>query len=317
MDMTEMFREVNGILFFKLCQREAILSGLNYKPRSGDLFVTGYPRCGNTWLRYIVTAILWKGKFPDDELMFFLGCPYLEWCGADCVNYMIKPGGLSTHIPFHAVPYSPDAKYLYISRNPRDCCVSLYNFLNMMSSNNENRHLSFDQYFEHFLQDNFGYGGYFNHVIEWYIHRNDSNVCFITYENLKKDPRTEILKIAKFIGEEYEKSILENQQIMENILYYSSFEYMNKRTNKSVDIFLRYGNTLLNKEFPIGFKESVQYILSEGKRKEPVTEFVRKGIIGDWKNYFKEDQLKRLDAKFEEKAAGSDIKQLWKDIYDV
>lgn len=308
-------KNVNGILFFNLNSTEAALSALNYKARPGDLFLTGYPRCGNTWLHYIVLSILWKGKVPEDPLMFFLGCPYLEWCGADCVNYMTKPGAIATHIPFHAIPYSSEAKYIYINRNPRDCCVSQYHFTKMERLH-EKSNLSFDEYFEDFIRGNVMFGDYFDHVLEWYKHRNDSNVHFVTYENLKRNPRREILKIANFIGEEYGKYILENEKVMENILNYSSFENMKKDANKSMDMYFRCDNIFNNREIPSGLKASLQCVRAEGKKYEPITEFVRKGIIGDWKNYFKEDQLKRLEAKIEEKTIGTNIKILWKDIFD-
>lgn len=306
---------VNGILFPEICPKEAIQSALNYKPRFGDLFIAGYPRSGNTWMQYIVQAILRKGEAPKDPLEFSLRCPYLELCGADCVDYIIKPGAIRSHLPYNAIPYSSDAKYIYINRNPRDCCVSQYHSMNMIPSQKV-EDLSFDEYFEDFIQGNVIYGDYFDHVIDWYKHRNDNNVHFATYESIKKDPRGEILKIAKFIGEEYEKSILEDHKIMDNILYYSSFEYMKKDANKYIDMFFRGDKIFENRELPSGLKASIQSIKAGDTSHEQITDFVRKGIIGDWKNYFKPEQLKRLEAKIEEKSVKCDISVLWKDVYD-
>ena len=36
-------------------------------------------------------------------------------------------------------------------------------------------------------------------------------------------------------------------------------------------------------------------------------EFMRKGIVGDWKNYFTEDQNKRLNDEFARRMAGTGL----------
>lgn len=43
-------------------------------------------------------------------------------------------------------------------------------------------------------------------------------------------------------------------------------------------------------------------------------EFVRKGIVGDWKSYFSQEQIKRMKALIEKKTNGSDVMNLWKDV---
>ena len=41
-------------------------------------------------------------------------------------------------------------------------------------------------------------------------------------------------------------------------------------------------------------------------------EFIRKGIIGDWRTTLSEMQSRRLDDRFREKCAGSEALHLWK-----
>lgn len=42
--------------------------------------------------------------------------------------------------------------------------------------------------------------------------------------------------------------------------------------------------------------------------------FLRKGIVGDWRNYLSEEQNKRLEEKFHKKFDGTGLENLWKDV---
>ena len=44
------------------------------------------------------------------------------------------------------------------------------------------------------------FGDWFDHVLEWWKHRNAENILFIKYEDMKKDHRGAVKKVAEFIG---------------------------------------------------------------------------------------------------------------------
>ncbi|XP_023220896.1 sulfotransferase 1C3-like [Centruroides sculpturatus] len=236
-------KEVGGIRTLSMFSYEAILSGMNYKAKPGDLFIVSYPKCGTTWMHYIVKLIHGKGKISEDPLNFLIGCPHLEIIGGEYIE-MAKPKIMKTHLPFSSIPFSPHSKYIYIIRNPRDCCVSFYHFMKLLPY----PELSFQEFLEAFLQGNLPYGDYFDHLLGWYEHKNDSNVQFVTYEDLKKDIKGEILKIAKFMGEEYEKSISNDPTILENIIHYSSFDYMKESSKNNIDVIFENDKTWLEKK---------------------------------------------------------------------
>lgn len=39
--------------------------------------------------------------------------------------------------------------------------------------------------------------------------------------------------------------------------------------------------------------------------------FFRKGTVGDWRNYFREAQVERLDARIMQKVGGTGLDRLW------
>lgn len=51
-----------------------------------------------------------------------------------------------------------------------------------------------------FEQGKVDFGDYFDHLLSWYAHRNNPNVLFVTYEELKKDTAGWILKLADFFS---------------------------------------------------------------------------------------------------------------------
>jgi hypothetical protein len=48
------------------------------------------------------------------------------------------------------------------------------------------------------------------------------------------------------------------------------------------------------------------------RRPDHVSPFIRKGQVGDWKNYFSSEQIIRLREKFKARTAGTDLELLWK-----
>ncbi|GBN13530.1 hypothetical protein AVEN_160398-1, partial [Araneus ventricosus] len=86
-----------------------------------------------------------------------------------------------------------------------DCCVSFYHHTkNLPVYRFEDG--EFDVFFELFINGEVEYGDYFDTTLSWWEHRNDPNVLFITYEEIKKDPKNSVLKISGFIGTEYRVS---------------------------------------------------------------------------------------------------------------
>ena len=53
------------------------------------------------------------------------------------------------------------------------------------------------------------YGDYFDHVLSWWAHRNDENVLFLKYEDMKKDLTAIVTQFAEFIGRSLDQSVID------------------------------------------------------------------------------------------------------------
>ncbi|KAH7941143.1 hypothetical protein HPB49_010337 [Dermacentor silvarum] len=246
------------------------------------------------------------------KLLSWIQMPFLEAQGAESVEDMKRPGPIKTHMAFRFQPYSKDAKYIYVARNPYDCCVSyFYHTKHMPEYHFEEG--TFDQFFDMFVEGKVDFGDYFDHLLSWYDHRNDPNVLFVTYEQLKKDIRAWVLKIADFIGEEFGQKLRSDNSLLENVLQNISVKNMKETVNDSMKNLFDNLDTSLGGKVPKWVALMKESIGAEACDKPMTGDFVRKGVVGDWRNHFSEDQVQRLKKRIQEKTQGSDVMDLWKD----
>lgn len=72
------------------------------------------------------------------------------YLGKEAAEKLEKPRVLKSHLPFDLMPYNPKTKYIYVTRNPFDCCVSFYkHHLGIKLYDYDG---DFDGYFEMFLR---------------------------------------------------------------------------------------------------------------------------------------------------------------------
>lgn len=305
--------ECNGFKLAGAFSPDAFRSVLDYKPKPGELYIVTYPKCGTTWMQCIVMLIKRKGKPIDSAMDYMKNTPFIEFTGIDALNFMTEPGGIKSHLPFNLMPFSPLAKYIYVARNPKDCCVSFYHHTKMIPFYNFTDG-TFDEYFELFIRGETDYGDYFDHHLSWYEHKDDPNVYFLTYEDLKKDTRGEVLKIAKFMGEEHYETLVKNPDILDKVLEYSSISYMKKTMNDSFDdTYITKTENFQNLDLPSGMIAYREYLAKHPQFTVKTDgQFIRKGIVGDWKNYFSEEQERRMEERIREKTKGTDFMNLWK-----
>uniref|UniRef100_H2YZQ1 Sulfotransferase n=1 Tax=Ciona savignyi TaxID=51511 RepID=H2YZQ1_CIOSA len=267
------------------CEQADLDSALRYTAKNRDVFVCSYPKTGTTWLLNMTWLVIHRGHpFPG-----FLrkSMPMLEFDGceaAELIDDSEFPRCIKTHLPYNFVPKNPRAKYLYIARNPKDALVSYFFHIKGFASLYQTEDPDINKLYDLYMKGEVEFNSYFDHINIWYEHRNDPNVMFLLYEDVKQDPRKEILKIAKFLGEEYESDLkAENGKLLEKIVELSSFKHM-----QSANI----------------------WVSTENKRPKDLP-FIRKGKTGDWKNHLTTRQASDMNQALKERCNESGACHLW------
>ena len=262
----------------------SLVSGQRYGAAPGDVFVASYPKCGTTWVQYIVYLLendarpLAAGRRLDEVF------PHLEEVGEAAVRALPEPRLIKTHLPFARTPFSAAAKYVYVARNPFDCAVSFYHHTRGFPRHYDFADGSWETFFECFLRGEVDFGDYFDHLLSWWPHRTEPNVVFITYERMLDAPADAVLAIAKLLGGPAAE-LARSPERLDDVVRASSFDHMRRDQGRW-----------------------------SSARPADMPAFVRKGVAGDWENQFSPEQARRLAAKLWERTAGTGIERLWPEL---
>ena len=286
------FKIVKGMKFAPVFDEESIVSSLEYQPADDDIFIVTYPKNGTTWTQQICILLQHGGQLPDDVLSdgLYKYSPFLEKMGASVLKGMKKPYTIKTHIEADAHPWNPNSKYIVVLRNAKDAAVSFYYHQTMFPFYGI-EDMSWKDFFEYWLKGDVECGSYFDWILGWWSKRSLDNIHFVLYEDMKCNPETEITKIAEFLNITY------TDEIIKNTIGKSSFSFMHKSVNEQK-------------------VRGQQSLPDEWQVEESKMKFVRKGIVGDWRNHFNADQNQRLEKLFHEKFDGTGLEHLW-DNYNI
>lgn len=300
------YQDIDGVKYALGYRAVKIREALNYMPKDNDIVMVSHLKCGNNWLEQIIQLILYKGQSARNMIEFHRRTPYLELVGTEQLETMPPPRFYKTHFPYEQQPINPKAKYVYMARNPLDVCVSYYHYTCSFPVYKFGGG-SFDDFFELFVTGQTDHGDVIDHLVSWYRHKDDANVLILTYEELKRSFRETVLRLGRFVGEEYARSLECDEELYQNVLEKSSAPFMSKfmivtdETTKStnqedVDPFIR------------GIR---RFVYDDSGQRHPLN-LVRKGVVGEWKTLFEERHLDRLRRRIQEKEAVHIVRDLWK-----
>ncbi|XP_058023525.1 sulfotransferase 6B1-like [Ahaetulla prasina] len=276
----------DGVLYpTMICCRETLKSIHSFRAREDDIILASYPKTGSSWVQRILMQLeVASGKYDEDEqkrrqqtlqelsLIYFLESG--EPGKFERMEKLPSRQIIKTHLIPQKLPkslFEQKAKILVLLRNPKDIAVSYFHFSKGIKLISDQE--TWDEYFEAFITGKVAYGSYFDHVIEWNKHLDDSNIFFITYEEIKENPASALKKIAKF----FDLSVTEKK--IESIVKETCFESM----KDNAGIYGKVGQVLF-----------------------------RKGIVGDWRSVFSESQNEKMDRKFEETIAKTKLGMMLK-----
>jgi len=239
-----------------------------YTPRPDDIFVVTFPKSGTTWLQMILYQIFTDGEMDFAHIAEW--SPYFDAFvrGGDGIEHLPSPRVIKSHLAYKMIPKGP-CKYIYVARNGKDVAVSYFHYCQTHLSFNGD----FGQFFDLFLNGfpsgvydhptwiEYGHPTWFEHVSQWLENRSNLDVLFLTYEELKHNREGAVRKILAFCGKEV------SPEKFARIVERSSFAFMKQYENKLDTLTCR---------------------LIEGKMK--TGNFIRKGEVGGWKEYFSSEQ---------------------------
>lgn len=127
------------------------------------------------------------------------------------------------------------------------------------------------------------WGDYFKHVMSWYGHRNDPNVPFVIYGNLKTDPGREMRRIGQFIGGPCNEIVRDDRRL-QWLIELTRFEEMGKANDGDDHVLLM----------------------------RPGAKFYRKGQIGDYRQHMTDRQIELLMEKYDGYMKWTFLHDLWR-----
>ncbi|CAN7946192.1 unnamed protein product [Ixodes hexagonus] len=273
---------------------------LDFEPEVGDIIEVTYTRSGTHLVQQMIQLIVNSGRSTQTFAEFTERAPFLEVQGPQETE---APRLLRTHIPMHRLRLSDKAKYVYVARNPWDCCVSNFHLMKDLPGF-EFADGSFDDFLDVFLEGQFGFGDYFDHVNSGFRHRRDANVFFVTYEEIARNKADVVLKLAHFLGKGYGEMVESSSEILKLILEKSGIDFMKNllETNES--------------DMARVFRSGAVSTNARGKTSDSPKmakySFVRKGAVGDGSSYFSQENTQKMQEKIDEKFRDTDIMGLWR-----
>lgn len=305
--VADMIRYDNGVLLPP--KFEAMADQVyNFKLRPDDIIITTSPKAGTTWTQEMVWQIVNNVDLEEGKKQIFLRTPFLEFTAlggdappvpavgvdpnspeqimgrmmADSVSYcdnLASPRVIKSHLPIEMLPPQilETCKVIYVARNPKDSCVSFYHHEMLLP--NQAWSGPFDVYQEYYKKGEVLYGKYFNHLLDAWKRRDNKNLKFLWYEDMKADLPAVIDDICGFLG--YSLTPEKKAVLVDHL----AFENFKK-------------NSAVNMEPPKGS-------VPEEARKD--FSFIRKGQVGDYKNFFTPEKVEEWNNWIKENVSDPEL----------
>uniref|UniRef100_A0A6G1SMV5 Estrogen sulfotransferase n=1 Tax=Aceria tosichella TaxID=561515 RepID=A0A6G1SMV5_9ACAR len=262
------------------------------KFREDDIILTMFPKSGSTWLSECIYLIVnqyqyesaskesIEYRFPQiDSPSHDVFDLILEQYNNPNQRRMIK-SSVPPNLLINRRQQQPNGqpmvkpKVISIMRNPRDVLVSFYHHCKTVKHYDIG--FSFDEFYETFVTGRVPCGPIWLMYNEMYKYhcQNPKTSLIVYYEDMKQDLRKQIKRICEFLG----KPEPANEDAWFQLSDHLSVDRM--RQNRTIN---RHDWDQL------------------GLRNENGFEFIRKGQVNDWKNFFNEQQSLRFDREITDK----------------
>ncbi|XP_075542680.1 3-alpha-hydroxysteroid sulfotransferase-like isoform X1 [Dermacentor variabilis] len=297
---------IDGVPMCPWIVPETFRKSLKFRAAEEDVVQVTFPKSGTHWVQYITQLILGKAGPATGYNELTQNCRSIEYTDNADWKPAMPMRLFFTHQPLRREVMNAAAKYVYVARNPWDVCVSLFRMITDVSLY-QFEDGTFEEFFEPFIEADLGYGSYFDHVAAGYAMKDEPNVFFFTYEELKADTQCTVLKLAHFLGDSYGRALQEDEKRLQNILEWSRPEHM----RKTMVVDYKANEVPQWDELFADKKASSKQGYEGDKHKYAV---VKEARVGSWKEYFTPELLARFEKKIQEQGHKASFMELWKDI---
>ncbi|XP_063587053.1 sulfotransferase 1C4-like [Penaeus indicus] len=277
----------------------------NFEVKPSDVMVVTWPKCGTTWVQEVVWTMRNNPNLdhPQAALPVNARVPFLEFdmlmrskkltppgpdhpimqgfnklCPgknpADGIFVQIgeatpEPRTLKSHLPLSLLPPAlvNVGKVVYVARNPKDVLVSFCHHSRIFK--NHNYVGSFEDFVKYFIDGDLVYGPYWQHLKEAWEKKDNPNLHFLFYEDLKENNMEELKRLDDFLGTKL------TQEQLDNVARHTSFSQMKARDSVlgGGDMEAVFNMEIVNKDGG----------------------FFRKGEVGDWKGKYTPELEAKVD----------------------
>lgn len=256
------------------------IAGRNVGVFPDDVFVTSYPRSGNTWLRFLIGNLAYQ-----DEPVTFANIegrmPEINFHSDHRMRKLPRPRILKSHECFQ--PHYP--RVIYIVRDPRDVAVSFYH--HNVKAGNIPEGYPVEEFTARFIAAEFDprWGSWSDHVVSWLTLRRDRpGFILLRYEDMKTDPARELARLAAFLQDCGFPNIESSPERLQRAIDLSSPERMRELE-----------------------KQGRSWVLTRNTRPDKL--FVRTATAGGWKSSLSPSSVARIES-----AWGSVMQELGYDL---
>ena len=198
-----------------------------------DLVLASYPKSGTHYAMLMTLLTLFRGDLPrETDLHSLVYSPEFRGNNARPLDepkelYPTSPRLIVTHMPQHHMQYSPEARYVYVMRDPVATICSWRKFEQLMfgpflTPSAE----AFVSTGEMLLTRE---GGWLDNVLRWWRVRDRENVLLLNFEEMTDSPVQAVKKLAALIKIELsaaqEELIAERMTLQWSLLNVDPFLY--------------------------------------------------------------------------------------------
>ncbi|MEZ4937791.1 MAG: sulfotransferase domain-containing protein [Crocinitomicaceae bacterium] len=229
-----------------------------------DVYVVTFPKSGTTLTQMMLYQMISDGSTDFNHI--YEVSPWIRndiFKGLPPNLNLPEPRIIKSHDPYRIFDKRHKGKIIFVIRDGKDALNSLYHQRRSYGLPD----LTFDQFLQQSTSNRDSNWFLFNK--EWLENKNNFDILYLTYEEITKNKKETIIKLAQYIG--IDQSKIDIDRVIEK----SGFEFMKEHESK-------FGEQPPEKKIEMVYDQ-----------------FIRKGVAGDGQKIFNDQQSAFYDQMFQ------------------